>query len=84
MMVWAEKAEILWTVIARVAVDVIDVQRDATSFWISFAPPANAAFGAGHFEEISTDAMGRAVKISHRAFDFARFPFSQILVVLKI
>jgi hypothetical protein len=70
----AEKAQIFGTVIACVAIDVVDVERYPARARVSFAPPTNAALLVVQFHQIAANMNRRLVEARRRSFDLSVQP----------
>lgn len=51
-MIGAKKPKILWAIVTRIAVNMIDLQWNATGHRISFAPAAHVAAEAAGLHEV--------------------------------
>lgn len=69
MMVGAEKAQISLGVIARIPIDMVEMNRYPTSVGISFRPSADLTALAILFNEVSTNMKGGYVEAGRCAVD---------------
>jgi hypothetical protein len=83
MMVGAKEPKVFRSVVPRISVDVIDMNRDAASMRVTFVPSAHAALFAVGRDHIRPDVTRRLVKTRCRPLDLTGKPSPDVLFVVK-
>lgn len=83
-MVRTEKPKVFGSIVASITVDVIDVEGNPPGSWIAFAPSTDAAGVTIGFQEVATDSVRGAIKVTPRSVDFAGFPLPHVLAIKKV